>query len=248
MRTFVRIALAAALGLALLSSTGCMIRREPLPGAGEIRSRTSGLALGEATRAEINVFMGAGELAVAAAPLGRDVFRGEFEFSPAALEPEITSDTFGETIDVTVRQAETRGFPLGSTVRNSWDLELAENVPMTLRVDLGAGQFDLDLSGLQITDLVATMGAGDATIDLSGPREDDLSGIITAGVGDLTIRLPERVGVRVSGYADGIGEWEYEGFERRGDSFVNEAYGTAATSIELDVQRGIGVVRLELVD
>lgn len=248
MRTSVRIAAAAVLCVALLSTAGCMIRREPLPGAGKTGSLSSGLALGEATEAEINVFLGAGELSVAAAPLGRDVFRGEFEFSPAVLEPEITSGTSGETIAVTVRQAEMHGFPFGSTVRNSWDLELAEGVPMSLRVDLGAGHGELDLVGLQLTDLVATMGAGDATIDLSGPREDDLSGVITAGVGELTIRLPEEVGVRVTGYADGLGEWEYEGFRKQGDALVNEAYGTAATSIELDVQRGIGLVRLELVD
>jgi len=248
MRASVRIAVAVALCAALFSTAGCMIRREPLPGAGKTGSLTSSVPLGDATEAEIDVFMRAGELSIAAAPLDGDVFRGQFEFSSSALEPETTSDTFGETIDVTVRQAEMRGFPLSSTVRNRWDLELAEGIPVTLRVDLGAGEADLDLAGLRLTGLVVTMGAGDATIDLSGPREDDLSGIITAGVGELTIRLPKDVGVRVTGYADGLGDWEYDGFMKEGDALVNRAYDTTAASIELKVQRGIGSVRLELVD
>ena len=71
---------------------------------------------------------------------------------------------------------------------------------------------------------------------------------VTAGAGEVTVRLPSDVGVRVSGRSEGIGEWDFDGFRQDGEYLVNDAYGSTATSIELDVQRGIGKVTLELVD
>lgn len=248
MKTTVRIALVAALATALLVTSGCMIRREPLPGAGQSGSSSDQVALGDATSANVYVRMGAGRLAIDSAVLVGDVLRGSYEFSPASLQPEVKSTPHDDTIDVAIRQPEVRGINLGTSIRSTWEIDLAEGVPMDLRVDLGAGEGDLDFSGLDLSNLTVRMGAGDATVDLSGPRATDLQAAITAGVGELTIRVPEDVGVRVSGYEDGLGEWSYEGFTVDGDYLVNDAYGTSGTTLELDVQRGIGEVSLVLVD
>jgi hypothetical protein len=248
MRIHGRLALVAALTAALLATSGCMIRREPLAGAGRNGSSYDRVALGEATSANVYVRMGAGRLSVDSAILAGDVFRGAYEFSPASLKPGVGSTVRDDTIDVAILQPEVRGLNFGTSVRSSWQIDLAEGVPMSLRVDLGAGEGDLDLSDLDISDLAVRMGAGDTTIDVTGPRTQDLPAAITAGVGELTIRLPEDVGVRVSGYSDGIGDWNYDGFSKDGDYLVNDAYGTTATTIELDVQRGVGTVTLELVD
>ena len=71
---------------------------------------------------------------------------------------------------------------------------------------------------------------------------------VTAGAGRVEVRLPSDIGVRVSGREDGVGDWSYDGFTVDGDYLVNDAYGTSDTTIELDVQRGIGDVVLVLVD
>jgi hypothetical protein len=52
--------------------------------------------------------------------------------------------------------------------------------------------------------------------------------------------------VKVTGRKDGIGDFQADGFKTYGNSFVNDAYGKTPTSIELNVMRGVGEVKLEL--
>jgi len=69
-----------------------------------------------------------------------------------------------------------------------------------------------------------------------------------AGVGKVVLRLPEGVGVRITGREDGVGSFAADGFIAQGDSWVNEAYSAASgPKIELDLTRGVGDVTLVLV-
>jgi hypothetical protein len=109
---------------------------------------------------------------------------------------------------------------------------------------MGAGDGLLDLRGIDLTRFTLEQGAGDVTIDLS-TQERDLTATATLGAGELTVRVPSSVGVRVRGHEDGIGGWSYEGFRADGDYLVNDAYGTqGGTTIEMDIQRGVGQVNL----
>jgi hypothetical protein len=192
--------------------------------------------------------MSAGEMTVSGADLGTEAFEGEFSYWPSGLEPEFDTTKDPSQVEVSVSQPRFERFRFGSRMRNEWDISLAEGIPTDLAVQMGAGDLTLDLSSVDVTDLDVELGAGESTIDLSGERANDLDGQVTAGAGEVTIRLPRDIGVRVFGRSDGIGDWNYEGFREDGDYLVNDAYGESETTIELDVQRGVGEVNLELVD
>lgn len=124
------------------------------------------------------------------------LLEADFTYNVAKLKPEV-GYTDGTLV---VRQPNVEGLPVlrGITdYRNEWGLRLYDQVPMNLRVNMGAGNSDLKLAGLSLTGLDVILGAGKSTIDLNGDWVRDLDITIDAGAADVSVRLPRDVGVCV---------------------------------------------------
>src|SRR5437868_5171689 len=126
---------------------------------------------------------------------------------------------------------------------NTWDLNFNDDVPLELRVEMGAGQGNLKLRGMDVTNIELHMGAGQVVLDLTGPRKSDLNISIKGGVGQATIRLPNDVGV-IAHAAGGIGSVRTEGLHKQDGEYRNDSYGKTPHKITLDVQGGIGEIEL----
>jgi len=126
---------------------------------------------------------------------------------------------------------------------NTWDLNFNDDVPLELRVEMGAGQGNLKLRGMDVSNVELHMGAGQVVLDLTGPRKSDLKVSIKGGVGQATIHLPNSVGV-IAHAAGGIGSVRTEGLHKQDGEYVNDSYGKTPNKITLDVQGGIGEIEL----
>jgi hypothetical protein len=126
---------------------------------------------------------------------------------------------------------------------NTWDLNFTNDVPLELRVDMGAGQGNLKLRDMNVTDVDLHMGAGQVVLDVTGPRKSDLNVSVKGGVGQVTIRLPKDVGVTAHA-AGGLGAIRAEGLHKDGSDYTNDAYKKSPHTITLDVQGGIGEIEL----
>lgn len=126
---------------------------------------------------------------------------------------------------------------------NRWDLKFNNDVPINLRMDMGAGQGNLNLRDTNVRRLELHIGAGEVMLDLTGDRKSDLDASISGGVGQATIRLPRDVGV-IAHAKGGIGSIDTGELEERNGGYVNKAYGKSAHTIRLDVQGGIGEIEL----
>ncbi len=126
---------------------------------------------------------------------------------------------------------------------NQWNLRFSNDVPLELKVEMGAGRGQLRLRDMPVTRLEMSMGAGQADLDLTGDRKNDLVVDLEGGVGQVTIRLPRKVGVvvRASG---GIGAVEAHGLRHENDEYTNEAYGKTPATIRLKVEGGVGQISL----
>ena len=91
--------------------------------------------------------------------------------------------------------------------------------------------------------LLVKTGAGQTSIDLSSDLQHDLHATFEGGVGDLSVKLPSGMGVRASA-SSGIGSLANEGLSKEGDYYVNDIYGTAPHTLFLDVNSGIGSIKL----
>ncbi len=126
---------------------------------------------------------------------------------------------------------------------NQWNLRFSNDVPLELKVEMGAGRGQLRLRDMPVTRLEMSMGAGQADLDLTGDRKSDLVADLEGGVGQVTVRLPRKVGVvvRASG---GIGAVDAHGLRHQDGEYTNEAYGKTPATIRLTVQGGVGQISL----
>lgn len=115
---------------------------------------------------------------------------------------------------------------------------------MELEIDLGAGQSDLNLSKIDLTRLQLNVGAGRANVDLSGERSKDLQAQIHGGVGEAVVRLPKNVGVVATAHG-GLGSIDVHGLKEEDGQYVNAAYGKSPNTLRLNVEGGIGHIRLD---
>ncbi|MDY6877652.1 MAG: toast rack family protein [Chloroflexota bacterium] len=138
----------------------------------------------------------------------------------------------------------------------------------SLDVELGAGNFeirfdklnDAEMSHLKLNTGASKLkmigighagpaqmevqgGVGDINLDFTGDWPNSADVRITAGVGAVTLRLPDDVGVRVE-TEGGLTSIETDGLQRKGDAYVNDAFGETETELRIHVTTGIGNLRL----
>jgi len=127
--------------------------------------------------------------------------------------------------------------------QNDWNLHFSKDVPLELKVDMGAGHGDLHFRDVPLTRLDLNLGAGQMDVDLTGDRKTDLTANIEGGVGQADIRLPKNVGV-IAHASGGIGSINAHGLKHDGDTYTNDAYGKSQATIHLKVEGGIGQITL----
>jgi hypothetical protein len=211
-------------------------------GVREQITRTKTVDLGEAESVDVELNMGAGELNLegGASALLESTFVSRYE----RRIPEVTYSVFGKKGKLSIRERRRSGIHFGGG-KNRWDIRLDNRVPMDMKIDLGAGETDLDLRGFQIQRLDIDMGVGAMTLDLSGERGRDLDVKVDGGIGHATIFLPDTIGVRAE-IDGGIGSVSARHFNKSGHVYTNQAHGKAGVTIDLRVEAGIGSIDLKL--
>jgi hypothetical protein len=260
-----RLKIAGLLAVAaiLLAASGCTF---PPAGVkvGRLQTESRTVDLGGATSVSVEIFMGAGELEVSGG--AEELLEADFTYNVEELKPEVSysgSRLIVSTPDVKVG--------LGSLwdvddYRYEWDLSLNDDVAMEMDVDVGAGRADLLLGSMSLTSLDIDTGAGDVTVDVSGSStltrlnldmgagkvtadltgdwQGDLDATFQGGVGDLTVRLPRTVGVRVQ-VGGGVGKVDATGLSRDGDTYTNDAYRESEVTLRIEIEGGVGRINLQ---
>jgi hypothetical protein len=132
---------------------------------------------------------------------------------------------------------------MSGNVKYEWNLRLANDIPLDLNVQFGAGDAHLDLGSLFLRSVDVEIGVGRLDMDLRGSPRRDYDVRIRGGIGEATIRLPRETGVYAKAEG-GIGSVHSTGLHQEGDHLVNDAYDHSKASIHLDIQGGIGSINL----
>ncbi len=210
---------------------------------------------------EITMNMAAGELNI---NTGTDrLLTSTFNYPIESWKPQINYERDGGVITTTVKQ-NIKWNVEDVDGNNEWNLYLDPKVPLIMELELGAGESDIDLSGASIKTFKIETGAGESNIDLSntnvaeidlktgiGEIKLDLTGkrtvnnrtVINGGIGQLTIYVPQEIGVRarISGI---LGEVNHN-IRKEGGYYVNESYGQSTIKMELIISAGIGEVTIK---
>lgn len=197
-----------------------------------------------ATRAQVSLEPAAGVLRLGAMDSQDELIRGE-----------ISQDRFGGSLvsqsregDLIIYRLRNRGSQVVFTTHEvnpswSWDLKLTSAVPVDLRTSMGAGQMLLDLSQLQLASLESNLGAGD--IEMTLPEESDFSGKVQGAVGQIVIKVPEGVGVRIDANTLLVTVNTPPGYNRDDRRYTSPGYENADVQVELEIGLVIGSVSIQ---
>ena len=211
---------------------------------GEMQHESHSIQPENAKTVRANLKMGAGELNMTG---GADqLMEADFSYNVSDWKPKLDYDVNGDKGTLSVKQGSGEDVRLGGDARNEWDVRFNDEVPTDLVVRMGAGESDLDLDSLTLTGLDLQMGAGKTTVDLTGDYDQSFDASIEGGVGEATVLVPSEVGVKVKAEG-GLGKINAKGFQREGDSYVNDAYGDSDVNLNVDVTGGVGQINLEVV-
>jgi len=192
-----------------------------------------------AKSAHAKLEMSAGQLTINGG--SANLLEADFNYSDSYDEPRVEYSVADGVGQLSVSQ-DSRSVHIGHS-ENDWSLHFSKDLPLELKIDMGAGQGNLHLRDIPLTRLDLNIGAGQVDVDLTGDRKTDLTADIEGGVGQANIRLPKNVGVIVHA-SGGIGSIESHGLKHEGDTYTNDAYGKTPATIRLKVEGGIGQIVL----
>ncbi|MDX1395551.1 MAG: hypothetical protein R3195_14280 [Gemmatimonadota bacterium] len=109
----------------------------------------------------------------------------------------------------------------------------------------GAADFEAEGLGNARFERLEFKGAiGDVSLDFSGEWTRDATANITMGVGELAIRIPEEIAVRIVRSSLLI-KLDAPGFERVDRSYVTPNWDTAEIHLEIELEAAFGTVEVE---
>ena len=194
-----------------------------------------------AKSAHARLEMGAGQLTINGG--ASRMLDADFSYSNDYDQPRVDYHVDGGVGQLNISQ-DSHSVHFGRS-QNDWNLHFSKDIPLDLKVDMGAGQGDLHFRDVPLTRLDLNIGAGQMDVDFTGDRKTDLTADIEGGVGQATIRLPKNVGV-IAHASGGIGSIDVHGLRHDGDSYTNDAYGKSPATIHLKVEGGIGQITLNV--
>jgi hypothetical protein len=195
--------------------------------------------LGNSERAKIEINLSAGEVTLEGG--GNSLLQGSIDYNVPAWKPQLHIVNVGSSTDVTIKQPE--GHKLGGNVHYVWDLRVSNSPLLDIAINCGAGHQKLTLGETKLRSLKVNIGAGQVDVNLQGHPTRDYDVAISGGVGQATVRLPQGVGILAEAHG-GIGSINVEGLQKKGDHWENELYDTAKVIVHAKVEGGIGEIRL----
>ena len=192
------------------------------------------LPLGAASEARVKISFGGGELIVEAAPVGRLV-AGTFEGG--------VMHTAAASGAVELKPDMSRGFPWWDRPLQ-WRVGVTGEVPLDLVVESGANRSTLDLRETRMRRLDLRTGASETRVLL--PRAAGASEVrVESGAASVRLEVPDGVAARIrSRMALGSSAIDQARFPRAGDGYASPDWETAANRVEIDIQGGVGSVRV----
>src|SRR5574340_105106 len=125
-----------------------------------------------------------------------------------------------------------------------WQMDLTDNVNLTLNSETAAGSQALDLTGLNIDQLTATVAVG--SLDVTLDPQDALEGKLSNPIGQINITVPDGALVELT-LDTAISTQNYpEGFTKLGDKIYSPGATAGNARIRLTVEQPIGLIFLSM--
>ena len=166
-----------------------------------------------------------------------------------------------------IRPAERSFVPFASN-GEAWEVDVPEDVPVGLRVQLNAGRATVIPGAGELRDVRLQVNAGAIVADLAAATAIDsvdvqtnagsasvtlpgvsVTGRVQVNAGSIEICTPSAAGVRIrSGGGLGGNNFAEAGLQQSGDTWESPGYAEAAVRIDLDAEANLGSITLNPAD
>jgi hypothetical protein len=195
------------------------------------------IPLAEAPDASIRLRFGGGELSAGAAPAGV-LLSGEFE-GAAARTREMGPNRW----ELEPESIMTWAWP-ERTPR--WHIGFTTEVPLELRLEVGAAKTRLDLSATLLRRLRLNTGASDTVIRLPWAAGETFVRA-EGGAAALTLEIPSGVAARIRSRMALGSTTVDDRFPRTPDGWESPDWSSAINRVEIEIQGGVGSARVAAV-
>ncbi|UPM53601.1 toast rack family protein [Gottfriedia acidiceleris] len=211
----------------------------------KVKEETVSIHKDQAKKLDVSLDLGAGVMNLSEGT--KNWVDGTIEYNNKYFNPDVSYKLKDVTGKVRIEQSK-KHFPkvkIGK-LKNEWNLELSNKLPIDLDVNTGASKTNLDLRGLNLNKLEIEAGVGELNVNLGGSWNKSFEANIETGVGKTTIVLPSDVGVKIN-LNKGIGKANVVDLISKGNGvYVNEAYEKADVKLTINVDLGVGEVNFKL--
>lgn len=207
--------------------------------AGEVEKLN--LPLGAIQSADVELEHGAGKLSVHALELGGELAAGSFghgvevDFDPRRVPAKLKIKS---KIDPLIIPGMERG-------SYNWDLGLARNLPLNLRLTGGASDNELDLRDLQVQRLKIETGASATRVTL--PAQVSFTDVeVESGAASMVIEVPQGVAARIR-VESGLLSVNVDPlrFPKVGNTYESADFNTAQYRADIRIESGVGSVEVK---
>ncbi len=203
--------------------------------AGRVAHEQVKIEADNAKTVEVMIEFGAGEITINADDID-DVLRGEITYEPKVVDIFHEYEVKGGVGKLYLESDHKDGFDI-DTEENDWNLTLSTKYPMSLEMEIGACEAEMDLGGLQLESFKFEVGAASSIIEFSKPNPTRLDEInIEAGACSL-----EMINF-------GNANFKYFGFEGGVGSFELDLRGKYSGYSRVDIEIGVGSMEIILPD
>jgi hypothetical protein len=114
-----------------------------------------------------------------------------------------------------------------------------------VRVKNGVGRLEaVGLGYLNFRELEFDGGVGGASLDFTGEWKQNADIRIQVGVGEVKVRVPREIGVKVESSKNFLSGVHLEGFKKQDSYYYSENYDRASVRVTVRVTTGIGELRI----
>lgn len=211
---------------------GSLLRRPP-------ETEHASIPLEDARRARLRVRHGAGRLNIHAGAGIGNLVEGDFG---GGLEQDV--DRSGDLLDVklSLPTQELAPFSFGEGYSLDWSLGVARDLPLSLDLETGANEAQVDLSELLVNELKLSSGASSTVLTL--PANAGSTRVrISTGAASVRVNVPQGVAARIHAQG-GLASIDIDQsrFPKSGGLYQSADYETAFNKVDLEIETGVGSV------
>ncbi|MGD2157491.1 MAG: DUF5668 domain-containing protein [Anaerolineales bacterium] len=123
-----------------------------------------------------------------------------------------------------------------------WDLDLTTEIPLEVNIEMGAGDMNLSMEDLMISDLAISQGVGNISLEIPDWEDQEID--ISQAVGQVVVIIPKGLDVKID-VEKAISNLSIPSdFKRIGDSYILTTSTAAEPAVSLQIEQAIGNIEI----